>query len=343
VNLSELGEFALIERIVARLPEYRNDVWVGVGDDVAVLALDGDTCQLATCDIQVEGVHFQRKYTTSHQLGRKVAAINLSDIAAKGGTPEHFLISLALPGELDVRWVDGLYDGLREEASQYGADVVGGNVARIQGPVVVDVFLLGRVRREELLLRSGARQGDRVLVTGSLGEAAAGLALLGQEGAVVAEELLQAYLTPTPRVREGRAIAKRGVATSMIDLSDGLSSDIGHICEQSGVGARLWADLLPISDATRDVAELVGQPAVRWALEGGEDYELCLTVPLGQEEDLVAAVKEETGTELTCVGEIVGREAGRRIVLPDRSEGPLRSRGWDHFAAGVEGRATDAP
>jgi thiamine-monophosphate kinase len=340
VNLSELGEFALIERIAARLPEYRNDVWVGVGDDVAVLALDGDICQLATCDIQVEGVHFQRKYTTPHQLGRKVAAINLSDIAAKGGTPEHFLISLALPGELDVQWVDGLYDGLREEATQYGADVVGGNVARMRGSVAVDVFLLGRVRRDEVLLRSGARPGDRVLVSGALGEAAAGLAVLGQEGAVAAgEELLQAYLTPTPRVREGRTIAKRGVATSMIDLSDGLTSDIGHICERSGVGVRLWADRLPVSDATRDVAELVGERAVRWALEGGEDYELCLTVPLGQEEELVAAVKEETGTELTSVGEILGREAGRWIVLPDRSEVPVMSRGWDHFAVGGE----DAP
>jgi thiamine-monophosphate kinase len=291
----------------------------------------------------VEGVHFQRRYTTPHQLGRKVAAINLSDIAAKGGTPEHFLISLALPGELDVHWVDGLYDGLREEAEQYGADVVGGNVARIRGPVVVDVFLLGRVRRDEVLLRSGARPGDRVLVSGTLGEAAAGLAVLGQEIAVAEEEqLLQAHLTPTARVREGRVIAKIGVATSMIDLSDGLSSDIGHICERSGVGVRLWADRLPISSATREAGGLREGPVWTLALEGGEDYELCLTVPSGREEALMAEVKEETGTELSCVGEILEREAGRWLELPDGSEVALKSRGWDHFAAGTEGGGTDA-
>lgn len=344
MKLCELGEFELIERIASRLPEYRDDVWVGVGDDVAVLALDADTLQLATCDIQVEGVHFKMKPITPHQLGRRVAAINLSDIAAKGGTPEHFLISLALPGELDVHWVDGLYDGLREEAARYGADIVGGNVARTGGPAVVDAFLLGRVRRDEVLLRSGARPGERVLVTGSLGEAAAGLGVQGQEGGAAAEgreKVVQAYLTPTPRVREGRAIAKSGVATSMIDLSDGLSSDIGHICAQSGVGVRLWADRLPISNATREAGGLTEGPVWTLALEGGEDYELCLTVPSGREEALMGGVKEETGTELTCVGEILEREEGRWLVLPDGSEVTLESRGWDHFAAGAEGRGTD--
>jgi len=344
VKLSELGEFSLIERIAARLPAYRDDVRAGVGDDVAVLALDADTYQLATCDIQVEGVHFVRESITAYQLGRRAAAINLSDIAAKGGTPEHFLISLALPGELDVDWVEGLYEGLREEAARHGADIVGGNLSRTGGPVVVDVFLLGRVSRDEVLLRSGAGPGDRVLVTGSLGEAAAGLGLLGRGGGILAEEqqqVVQAYLTPTPRVREGRAIARRGVATSMIDLSDGLSSDIGHICERSGVGVRLWVDRLPISGATREATELLGRPAWALALEGGEDYELCLTAPSGREGELMAEVQEETGTRLTCVGEILEREAGRWVVLPDGSEARLEARGWNHFAGRAEARGTD--
>jgi thiamine-monophosphate kinase len=336
VKLSELGEFALIRRIAARLPHYREDVRAAVGDDVAVLGLDPSTCALATCDIQVEGVHFWRDLITPLQLGRRAVAINLSDIAAKGGTPEHLLVSLALPADLEVSWVDGLYGGLAEEASRHGVDIVGGNLSRTDGPIIVDVFLMGKVRVEEVLFRSGARPGDVVLVTGWLGEAAAGLSLLkGGPGSVVGEwtHLLEAYLTPTPRVSEGRAIAASGCATSMIDLSDGLSSDVGHICDQSWVGVRLFAERLPISDDARHVAGVMGREDWALALEGGEDYELCLTVPAGAEEEVAAQVQEQTGTQLTCVGEILKQEGGRWVVLPDGSEVPLRPGGWNHFAS----------
>jgi thiamine-monophosphate kinase len=334
VKVSELGEFALIRRLAARLPRYRDDVRAAVGDDVAVLALDPGTCGLATCDIQVEGVHFLRELITPFQLGRRAAAINLSDIAAKGGTPEHFLVSLALPIDLEVSWVESLYDGLVEEASRHGADVVGGNLSRTDGPIMVDVFLMGKVRVEEVVFRSGARPGDVVLVTGWLGDAAAGLALLRHGTGDAREEwqlLREAYLTPTARVSEGRAIATSGCATSMIDLSDGLSSDVGHICDQSWVGVRLFAERLPISHAARHVAAVSGREDWSLALEGGEDYELCLTVPAGAEEEVAAQVQEQTGTELTCVGEILKQEAGRWVVLPDGSEVPLKPEGWNHF------------
>lgn len=336
MNVSELGEFALIRRIAAWLPDYREDVRAAVGDDVAVLALDPGTCGLATCDIQVEGVHFSRELITPFQLGRRAAAINLSDIAAKGGTPEHFLVSLALPTDLEVSWVEGLYGGLAEEASRHGADIVGGNLSRTDGPIVVDVFLMGKVGVEEVVFRSGARPGDVVLVTGWLGEAAAGLALLRRGPGGIAEEwkhLLEAYLTPTPRVSEGRAVATSGRATSMIDLSDGLSSDVGHICDQSWVGVRLFAERLPISGAVQDFAEVTCREDWALALEGGEDYELCLTVPEGAEEEVAAQVQAQTGTQLTCVGEILKQEAGRWVVLPDGSEVPLRPGGWNHFAS----------
>lgn len=337
MNVSQLGEFALVRKIAARLPHYRDDVRAAVGDDVAVLGLDPETCALATCDIQVEGVHFWRELITPLQLGRRAVAINLSDIAAKGGTPEHLLISLALPADLEVSWVEGLYGGLAEEASRHGVDIVGGNLSRTAGPIVVDVFLMGKVKVEEVLFRSGARPGDVVLVTGWLGEAAAGLSLLKGGPGGVAEEwkhLLEAYLTPTPRVSEGRAIAESGRATAMIDLSDGLSSDVGHICEQSWVGVRLFVERLPIADDVRHVAEANGREGWALALEGGEDYELCLTVPAGMEEELAAQVREQTGTQLTCVGEILKQEAGRWVVLLDGSEVPLRPGGWNHFASG---------
>jgi len=340
MNIAELGEFPLIERIGRRLPPYRDDVRIGVGDDVAVLEWDSDRYQLATCDVQVEGVHFSRESITPYQLGRRAAAINLSDIAAKGGIPQHCLVSLALPPELEVSWIESLYDGLRDEIGGYGADIVGGNVSKTDGLIVVDLFLLGEVCRDEVLLRSGAGPGDLVLVSGCLGEAAAGLALLEQPdlpvGKEEGEQLLGAYLTPSPRVWEGRAIASGCQASSMIDLSDGLSSDIGHICDQSGVGVRLWADRLPISEPARKVAELTGQ--VDWALavHGGEDYELCFTVPQKAAQGLAAGVEEATGTVVTCVGEVLTAEGGRWVELPDSGQVLLKRRGWDHFAAGGE-------
>lgn len=335
MKISALGEFGLIERIAAGLPDYAEDVVVGIGDDVAVLRLDDQTCQLATCDIQVEGTHFLRNATTPYQLGRKAAAINLSDIAAKGGTPEHFLVSLALRPDLEVSWVESLYEGLSEEAARYGADIVGGNLSRTDGPIVIDVFLLGRVKRKELLLRSGARVGDVILVTGWLGEAAGGLALARQPGLRLEEKeeerLLAAHLTPTPRVDEGRAIARSGMATAMIDVSDGLSGDLMHLCEASEVGVRVRAGRLPISVGTRGVAELSGRLDWALALQGGEDYELCFTAPGEAEEELVAVVERATGVRVTRIGEVLPAEAGRWVQLEDGREIPLEAEAWDHF------------
>jgi len=336
MKISELGEFGLIERIAARLPSYRADVRAAVGDDLAVLEWDAETYQLATCDIQVEGVHFARDVITAFQLGRRVAAINLSDIAAKGGMPEHFLVSLALRPDVEVEWLEQLYDGLAEEASRYGADIVGGNVSRTEGPLIVDVFLLGRVPQEEVLLRSGAGEGEVVLVTGWLGDSAAGRILLeGGVSGMDAEQgrrLADAHLTPTPRIREGQVISHSQRATSMIDLSDGLASDVGHICDQSGVGVRLWADRLPVSEGARKVFRHLGREDWELALGGGEDYELCLTVAADNAGYVAQAVEQETGTHVTCVGEVMEEEAGRWLVLEDGREVPLESVGWDHFS-----------
>lgn len=334
MKISELGEFGLIERIATRLPTYRQDVRAGVGDDLAVLAWD-DHYQLATCDIQVEGVHFERESITASQLGRKAVAINLSDIAAKGGTPEHLLVSLAVRSDLEVEWLEDLYDGLGQEASLYGVDIVGGNLSRTEGPIVVDIFLLGKVHKQEVLLRSGAHPGDLVLVTGYLGDAAAGRAVLeGLASSLGPEEsrrLVATHLTPTPRLREGQVISRSRLATAMLDLSDGLGSDIGHLCDQSGVGVRLWADRLPVSPASRHVARSTQREEWVLALGGGEDYELCFTVPPDGRRSVAEAVERETGTHVTCVGEMLEREAGRRLVVPDGRDVPLQSVGWNHF------------
>jgi len=332
MRITEIGEFGLIDRVKEAIGSPGAGVVVGIGDDVAVLRARGDKYLLATCDIQVEGTHFLKEAISPYQLGRKAAAINISDIAAMGGVPTYLLVSLALPKETPVEYVDGLYEGLREETELAGVEIVGGNMSH-SPQIMVDIFLLGEVEAEHLLLRSGARVGDRVLVTGSVGDSGAGLALLldptrdrsGEE----AREVLKAHLTPTPRLKEGKAIARARIATSMIDVSDGTVSDVGHICEASGVGVRLWADALPISPATRAVAEALGKDPLEWALHGGEDYELIFTAPADKAGELAALVEEETTTSVTIIGEII--EEGMNLVPPSGESLPLEPRGWDHF------------
>lgn len=337
MQISDLGEFGLIDRIRSRINSYGQDVQIGIGDDVAVLKPSAGHLLLATCDVQVEGVHFLRDRITPFQLGRKAAAINISDIAAKGGSPRHLLISLALPGDTPVEFVDELYRGLQDEASRAGAVIVGGNTARSLAGVTIDVTLLGEVDPDGLLLRSGARVGDRVLVTGTLGRSAAGLALLLHPEVRVREEpaqdVLTAHLTPTPRLREGRVISGMRAATAMLDVSDGLASDIGHICEASSVGVRIHSAWVPLSDSTIAVAEQTSQDPLRLALFGGEDYELLFTAPADQARQLALAVTTETGTPVTDIGEIVPASEGRTLVLPDGTVVPLLPQGWDHFKA----------
>jgi thiamine-monophosphate kinase len=337
MHISQLGEFPLIDRIAQIAAVEREDVIVGIGDDVAVLEGSGSEWILAKVDCQVEGVHFLRDAISPRQLGRKALAVNLSDIAAIGGQALYALVSLALADDTEVAWVDELYRGLRQEGDTFGVAVVGGNMARSPGGAFVDVFVLGRVRPEHVLLRSGARPGDQVLVTGRIGESAAGLQLLlhpDRAPGLSPEErqmLLDRHCTPTPRLREASVMARLGGATAAIDLSDGLSSDVGHICERSEVGVRLWAERLPISAATRQVAAEGARTPYALALEGGEDYELCFTAPPARAKALSAAIEAETGTPVTIVGEILPLDRGRTLVLPDGNEVELEARGWQHW------------
>lgn len=334
-KIQDIGEFALIDRIQRALPAPGKSVLVGIGDDVAVLAGDDDRVWLATCDVQVEGAHFIRRAVTSQELGRKALAINLSDIAATGGTPRYALVSLGLPGDLQVEFVDGLYSGLRLEAQAYGVDIVGGNISQSQLGVFVDVFLLGEAPRENVLLRSGARAGDKLLVTGTLGDAAAGVALITHPSLALPESYAggarSRLALPIPRVREGQLIGASHLAHAMLDVSDGLASDLGHICEQSKVGARVVADRLPVALENRVAARELYSDEWHFALYGGEDYELLFTTPAENVDEIIQRVSRETGTPVTVIGEILPASGGRQLALPDGSTVPLEARGWDHF------------
>jgi thiamine-monophosphate kinase len=335
MRVADIGEFGLIERLAGIVAAERSDVLVGVGDDAAVLADHEGDLLLATVDSHLEYIHFLPYLLSPAQLGRRALVVNLSDIAAMGGQPRFALVSLRLPADQQVEWVEEFYRGMRAEADRAGVAIVGGNITRSPAGVGVDITVLGRVRREHLLLRSGARVGDMLLVTGDVGAAFAGLQLAFKPRlpvpAALREELISRYIAPEPRLAEAAIIAHSGQASAMLDVSDGLSSDIGHLCERSGVGVQVQAAQLPIAAATQQVAEALGVPAWRLALAGGDDYGLCFTAPPAAVAALREEIGRETGTSITAVGEIRPAEQGRHVLLPDGQVVPLAASGWQHF------------
>lgn len=338
MRVRDLGEFGLIGRIAGSLPEPPPDVVVGIGDDVAVLRGSGPDYFLATCDVQVENVHFLRTTTTPYQLGRKVVAINVSDIAAMGGTPLWALVSLALPPDTDVDFVDGLYQGMGEQIRLAGGSIVGGNLSKIHSEIVIDLCLMGSVAPERMILRKGARLGDLVLVTGSLGDSRAGLELIGHPEWSISDSarrtVIEKHLMPQPRLKEGQALARLGCVHAMADVSDGLVSDLQHICGASRVGGEIWVENLPISAACKEVAERAGQDASTWALTGGEDYELLFTAPETSVPEIQRTLADEMGTPSHVIGRIVEEMSGVQVRHADGKTVLYAggSRGWDHFS-----------
>jgi thiamine-monophosphate kinase len=337
-HISQLGEFGLIQRIKEALPASPDEVVVGIGDDVAVLKTSGSEYLLATCDAQVENVHFVRGSITPYQLGQRIAAINVSDIAAMAGTPLWALVSLALPVKLETAFVDALYQGMHEQLHLAGAVIVGGNLSRIDENMVIDLCLLGKVAPEDLLLRSGARVGDLILATGWLGDSRAGLELIRRQELIVSEgsrrQVEQRHLAPQPRLREGQELGASRLVHAMVDVSDGLIGDIRHICRASRVGAEIRLEKLPISSACKEVAEVAGEDAAGWALSGGEDYELLFTVSPESSTGIQEMIEKRTGTRCHVVGRIIDEKEGIQVCLDDgrKLSLPEESAGWDHFA-----------
>ena len=312
------GEFDLIARIRARVAT-RADVVLGIGDDAALLAPPPGRQLVVTADTLNEGVHFPRG-TSPADVGWKALAVNLSDLASMGAEPAWCTLSLSLP-QSDPAWIEGFLDGFLDLAEQHGIALVGGDTTR--GPLSIAVTAMGLVEPGRALRRDGARVGDEVWVTGTLGDAAGGLALLDREPVPALRARLD---RPTPRVAAGRALA--GIATACVDVSDGLLADLGHVCARSHVAAHLDVDALPASAALR---EAFGE-ADRIALQasGGDDYELCFTAPADAGAD-IGAVSAQLGLRITRIGRIV---AGEGVHPVDAKSQPWSSprRGYDHFA-----------
>jgi thiamine-monophosphate kinase len=343
-RLSEVGERGLLRHLQGRIP-LSSGVVVGVGDDAAVVEL-GPLALVAT-DSLVEGVHFHRDSAPARLLGRKALTVNLSDIAAMGGLARFATVSLCLPEDVTMGWVDSLYDGLLERAAEAGVGLVGGNVTRSPNSIVVDVTLLGQAGR--VLLRSGARPGDRVVVTGTLGAAAEGVRLLEQgarldeDGQLVATGLwtessapavlacLRAQLDPRPPLALARSLAERGLAQAGLDLSDGVSSDLLEMCRQSGVGARIEAAAVPVDPIVAGLERARGGNALALALHGGEDYQLLLAVDPDRLEELRDFARVWS-VEVTAIGEFLEGEPVVRL-RDAAGERPLPPAGHDHFRA----------
>jgi len=331
---AELEIIRLIRRSVERSRAER--VETGIGDDTAVLLPRPGARLLATTDLLVEDVHFRRAWASPFDIGWKAMAVNLSDIAGKGGRPLWALVGLAMPSPADPAAVEALYEGMRQAAEPHGAAIVGGDTSTSPHGWFVNVTLLGE-HDGSPRLRSGARPGDAVAVTGTLGRSAAGLAVLetGRDrvGAVSPETLeavTSAHLRPTARVAEGRWLGSAGSVHAMMDCSDGLATDLAHICRDSGVGARVALDRVPVDPSAREVAGALGASPLSWATSGGEDFELLLTCPAASVDALRDGLRRATGTTLTVVGEIEALETG--VTFHDAAgETVAVGPGYEHF------------
>ncbi len=329
-SLSSLGEFGLIDQIRARFsqpvaPE------LGIGDDAALLSPAPGCQTLVSTDLLAESVHFDLGFGPAHLLGRKSLAVNLSDIASMGAIPRWFFLSLAIPAGFPLATIEGLLDGLAEQAASHNCILAGGDTCGSKSGLVISVTIMGEQRPELILKRGGALLDDQVWVSGMLGDSALGLKLL-MEGKRLGQSddyLMQRQLDPTPRCTLGQKLAEAGLVNAMIDISDGLLADLGHIGEQSGCGAEIQLGQLPLSPAFQAYA--ANQHAFPWQLAvcGGEDYELCFTAPAVNHQAILQLAKT-AGIPVTVVGKVTDSRHVQ-AMLPDGTIFKPSASGYTHF------------
>ena len=334
-SLEELGEFGLIDRLTRHVQRFHPETLKGIGDDAAVIDA-GDKVILLSTDLLVEGIHFDLTYVPFKHLGYKAAVVNISDIAAMNGIPKQMTVSLAVSSRFSAEALDELYAGILMACNKYKVDLVGGDTSSNVKGLVISVSIVGEARKEEVTYRSGARSGDLLCVTGDLGSAYIGLLILEREKSVyqvdpnMQPELagfdyqIGRQLRPEARTDIRNLLIGLGVKpTSMIDISDGLASEILHICKQSGVGCKLFEGKIPIDNHTRELAkEYKIIPSVA-ALSGGEDYELLFTVAQADYEK----IKDVSG--ISIIGHMSAASDGKFMITPDGKAVPITAQGWD--------------
>lgn len=337
-EISQLGEFGLIDRLTKDLPHHNPSTVRSVGDDAAVLRYPGDVDELVTTDLLVEGIHFDLTYMPLKHLGYKAAVVNFSDIYAMNGHPRQIVVSLAISSRFAVEHLEELYAGVRLACDIYGVDLVGGDTTASRSGLVISITCIGEAAPDAVVTRDGAKDTDLICVSGDLGSAYMGLQLLEREKVASKgikdfqpkfggkEYLIERQLKPEARRDIITALAETRIKpTAMMDISDGLSSELLHICKQSDTGCRIYEERIPIDYQTAIMAEELGMNLVTAALNGGEDYELLFTVPLSRHED-VSKIKG-----VSVIGHICKPEMGCAMVTRDGGEIELKAQGWNHW------------
>jgi thiamine-monophosphate kinase len=334
-TIGQIGEFGFIGKIRKRLKAAGPFVKLGIGDDAAILKPSPGRELVFTTDMLVEGRHFDFKFTTPWQLGAKAMAVNISDCAAMGAAPMAAVVSVGVPGNFPVAKLEAFLEGLKEWAESYGVQIVGGDTVA-GNEFVVNVALVGEVEEGRALRRSGARPGDAIFMTGTLGDSAAGLhALLhpSKKNRELAPLLILKHLLPVPRFNVGRQLATQRLASSAIDISDGLSSEINHLCEESATGAEINEESLPLSASLMHYCRANRLDPLRFALDGGEDYELLFTVPSSKVSSVWRKLSVETGVAIRYIGRVLPRAKGVTFIRRRGGRVPLKAKGFDHFSS----------
>jgi thiamine-monophosphate kinase len=331
VTIGDYSERELIARIRERLPSSPDWLLVGIGDDAAVIEPERNRVEVLTVDAIVEGIHFDRAFVPPQAIGHRALAVNLSDLAAMGAAPRLALLSMALPATLPLADFDAIIDGFTELAARHRLHVAGGNLTRSPGPLMIDVTVIGTVKRRQALTRSGARPGDDLYVSGSIGAAAAGLTLLREGSGHGPSAATTAFLTPEPRIQLGLMLSRNRAASACMDLSDGLADGLRQVAEASGVGMTIDVNELPVAAATRAVFESRGRDALLEALSGGDDYELLIAARPRTHRRLKAAV-QRSGVPLTRIGRCTAQPGislrGAGVAALDAAALP---QGFSHF------------
>ncbi len=318
-----------ILQITQKRKPVRGRLLLSIGDDAAAFRARPGYLLLASSDALIEGIHFDREWTSPRNLGWKALAVNLSDIAAMGGSPLYALTTLGIPPKIPSGFIVDFYRGLSQLASRHGVALVGGDTCSSPKDLFIDVTILGEVKSHQLLTRSGARPGDILFVTGTLGESAIGLELLktGSKASRPRNHFIERHLRPNPRLVIGRYLSAHRIASALIDVSDGLSTDLHHLCEQSQVGAAIEESKIPLPKLSATMKKELGQSPINYALNGGEDYELLFAVPSPKTHLVPSHID---GIPVHEIGKITGQkricsieEAGRIRRLP--------AAGFDHF------------
>lgn len=330
MKLSQKGEFGLIEMIRSQCGKQNHKMLLGIGDDAAIIQTDSAKYSLLTTDALIESVHFNLDYFSFFQLGWRALAANLSDIAAMGGRPVCAVVTLGLNDRISVENVRELYQGMLALGRKFNCPIAGGDIVRSPKFLMISISVLGEVKKGKVVTRSGAKIGDLICVTGQLGEAQAGLELLlqkrRQKKLRFSANLTEKHLVPVPRLKESNFLVNNFKLNSLIDLSDGLASDLHHICEESQTGAVIYANKIPLSPKAIRAANMLGKDALEFALQGGEEYELLFTL----RKKHAAKLLESAKFKFTHIGEVISQKEKIRLLKAGRKL-KLLPRGYTHF------------